>query len=1159
MAPENDDKDIGRRITASDIKFQDKYVTENITVKQNILTENIRPEDEARIITADRSKALLEKLEMLKSNQAFNQVLDDNELNSIIENVQMATEYSRVSPMQISPALKINFESVKIASLKLNVLRETFVKSSPFPDAIYGRVKYSSTYNSRPITSAKVILLFSKQNTAPQKNVLNRLIIMPNDVFYAYDITDSDGKFNITTPNGAKLFDFLQISIQRGANSYTLRLSRDEVFKKKGDLGDIIVGDEFFESEGMVSKLTLISESIMDLLGRKEEEGKLEDKSGQIEVKLGEGDQTFSLNWSKSSSANFKYKVLHRLVEPSMSPPAGSDRERVDLNAPIDVTAFKQAFIKYPKGQPRMSSLGMGYVVTVGQEWKPSHFSLGTLLYSLALAPGEEQRIAVSERSETMMVTDRESVTSQQSSSYTSSQNDDLSALYNSSLDETANGRASMQSHTQGGARGSSSGLLGAIFGGGSGSSSYSDTTASQSFSQSHNQDYTSSAAQSFQQNIQRNASAAAAASRVGIRLASAQESEMVTTKIIANNNHSHALTMQYWEVLRNYEITSRVENVQLVVYIPLELIQFLPTGEDFALTPETLQGRIISPSAFIKRYARLIEYIDAVASAITPEHSVGLEILKRFCSYPKWEILSEKSSAGFSVTLEIKGSFLPFDNIKAAIRLKNGMRIYSDDITYTGLSDISKNDFHTSSELRTAISKLRMNSNTAAKATFTIPQGIIDDDFQSLEITNTISNFSYTLKPPPHLATFNNLSSLPSWLRSYLNQYEAFARPNVNLTFNELSQLGALRIASVALRGQDNQSAYVNNNSNLHLASSLQFPIYDKVKTMTFEQVQKIESMFRHVLENSVYYSQAVWAYLPPNERAMMLEKYTIGLPDTSGDIGSSIPLMNCVDNEIYGFYGNCMLMPFSYPPTLASRLDITNREVQDALYNYHTMAFRAPSFMVSLPTRGMVGEAVLGSSNASEKIDLTRFWNWQDSPITHADSIKPSDFNQDHFITKDTAAPKEIAGTTNNLTISHQGEQAKDLLAAIAQRPESMQNMSFSDLQQLASKSVETASSERTEVLKNLTSTTNSAIEAVSSIVQASMGVTPAGQNNQNNGNNNSQQGGNRGNQGNNNNTNNNTGQNGAPENTQNNNTPAGSNNNTGTGTGRGGRNNG
>ena len=37
----------------------------------------------------------------------------------------------------------------------------------------------------------------------------------------------------------------------------------------------------------------------------------------------------------------------------------------------------------------------------------------------------------------------------------------------------------------------------------------------------------------------------------------------------------------------------------------------------------------------------------------------------------------------------------------------------------------------------------------------------------------------------------------------------------------------------------------------------------------------------------------------------------------------------------------------------------------------------------IIPLPSGGVFAEAVLGRFNAAEKIDLTRFWNWQDSPI--------------------------------------------------------------------------------------------------------------------------------------------------------------------------------
>jgi hypothetical protein len=37
----------------------------------------------------------------------------------------------------------------------------------------------------------------------------------------------------------------------------------------------------------------------------------------------------------------------------------------------------------------------------------------------------------------------------------------------------------------------------------------------------------------------------------------------------------------------------------------------------------------------------------------------------------------------------------------------------------------------------------------------------------------------------------------------------------------------------------------------------------------------------------------------------------------------------------------------------------------------------------LVPIPTTGVFAEAVLGRSNSAEKLDITRFWNWQDSPI--------------------------------------------------------------------------------------------------------------------------------------------------------------------------------
>lgn len=98
-------------------------------------------------------------------------------------------------------------------------------------------------------------------------------------------------------------------------------------------------------------------------------------------------------------------------------------------------------------------------------------------------------------------------------------------------------------------------------------------------------------------------------------------------------------------------------------------------------------------------------------------------------------------------------------------------------------------------------------------------------------------------------------------------------------------------------------------------------------------------------------------------------------------------MPLLNCVANEVLGFYGNCMILPFSITAALAAQLGqdetggesepLTTGAVQEALTRFHKEAFSSPTSHFTLPTRGVLGEAVLGHCPSAEKIDLTHFWS--------------------------------------------------------------------------------------------------------------------------------------------------------------------------------------
>ena len=52
-------------------------------------------------------------------------------------------------------------------------------------------------------------------------------------------------------------------------------------------------------------------------------------------------------------------------------------------------------------------------------------------------------------------------------------------------------------------------------------------------------------------------------------------ESEQISTRIVANYNHMHALTVQYWEVVQTYRVQVELERYTRALFVPLEPLDF--------------------------------------------------------------------------------------------------------------------------------------------------------------------------------------------------------------------------------------------------------------------------------------------------------------------------------------------------------------------------------------------------------------------------------------------------------------------------------------------------------------------------------------------------------------------------------------------------------
>ncbi|MEO1173413.1 MAG: hypothetical protein AAFX94_15370, partial [Myxococcota bacterium] len=408
----------------------------------------------------------------------------------------------------------------------------------------------------------------------------------------------------------------------------------------------------------------------------------------------GEGDCAGSIDPDGRAFDRFSYGLLFRLVDPEIWPKIlrierrGRDPlklslrrlralpsavreaifnlgevafdEREPIDEPISVDEFSQSLSDDPVNHPKAGTLGLGYVLGMRQSWEPTGFSLGDLIYSLPLAPGEVQRVAVRERRETLAALDRESLSVSERRAFDEAVESSATSVFSSALDESGAGGTqwSQRSRAAGGGGGFS--LLGFSFGGGGGSSSANGTSSGWSAA---SRSFASSAVDQFNGALSRRSSAARQAARTSMRLASSSDSEETTTRVISNNNRLHALTVQYWEVLRHFSVTTRPDDVNLVVFVPLQLVRWRPAGVARVLNYS--QENVPTRESLQARYAMLWRYADRLRRWLPRRTYVrGMRQLRRLMTSPDIQVAIATGQQAAEIDVEIQGSFLPFDEV---------------------------------------------------------------------------------------------------------------------------------------------------------------------------------------------------------------------------------------------------------------------------------------------------------------------------------------------------------------------------------------------------------------------------------------------------------------------------------------------------------------
>lgn len=222
------------------------------------------------------------------------------------------------------------------------------------------------------------------------------------------------------------------------------------------------------------------------------------------------------------------------------------------------------------------TSIAHGHLLHFKQVWYADGYSMGDLLFSLPLAPGQKKLISVVDWERRERTTREEFTSADEGLQAALSRDRDLSEVVSGALSESVRGGSKNTTVGAGvgtGAAGNGSYQqfnFGALIGvsGGIGDSTSSAFQVS-------SRDVSSSSLQHLRDRTLQSASAVRNLRSTIVQTASQGEAVRATTEVVANHNHCHALTMQYFEVLRHLKVTNELVDVQECLFVPLPMTEF--------------------------------------------------------------------------------------------------------------------------------------------------------------------------------------------------------------------------------------------------------------------------------------------------------------------------------------------------------------------------------------------------------------------------------------------------------------------------------------------------------------------------------------------------------------------------------------------------------
>ncbi|MEQ1787404.1 MAG: carboxypeptidase-like regulatory domain-containing protein, partial [Acidimicrobiales bacterium] len=656
---------------------------------------------------------------------------------------------------------------------------------------------------------------------------------------------------------------------------------------------------------------------------------------------LGDEDCTHLIPGGLASFEHGLYRVVRtggdehsgpaRARADSRSRDSGRSSGRVELSTDLDALE-----------DDLTPALGVGLVLRYVQRWEPVGQTLGDIVYSLPLEPGASQDIAVVEWSRSDAVTRTDEVRAAEALTHTQTRDRSIEEAVNGSLHEHQEGWSFMA-----GTAGAASAnipinavnlSMSADHALGVGIASSTGDRNLAAFSQ---QDLADSVAQST-------ALLRSQRSTVVVQVDQA-ERNVLSTRTVNNFNRCHTLTVQYYEVLRLYRVTTSFLGADPVLLVPHELVQF--DAKTVLRWRNAIERRLLDP-ALASCYEALA-HVERCPTTAYGEEDDGEEEAPPAPPSPAPDPAAATAISSISVSLET-GARETWGAIWVYLVNEDGTRVcaaFKESVKGLILTDDQLDRHLARNSTRTWTSTANNGPITAVGADVTKVEQV------QVEWVEANGNDAWDFSGISISVTTGSGANLPV----------------------RVNGLGRFSASPYIRRFDDSGATHLQWNAPAEASAPV--PSAPASPTTTPAEAAAEEEhdardqhsdeccaaqLVGHIRDNAAYYSRVVWVGMDPTERRMRL---AAALGMVAGRI-DDIPL---------AVSGN----------QVAFRMDrsaLDNRDLE------RLIGETSPTVRwASLPTRGVFAEAELGHCNACERRDVTREHDWMPPRPPAIEGISP------------------------------------------------------------------------------------------------------------------------------------------------------------------------